>query len=158
MGVRITFNEGEYLKGLNEVTEKVQEMVDILNKKSVEGLKDALLYVATESQQKAPVEFGDLRGSVLVEIDDVKVATGNGKSQATEPDSNNGLGITLSGESVPENGTVGRVSYNTVYAAVQHEQINYNHPRGGQAKYLEQVLIDEQNRILKTIAEEMWDN
>ena len=73
MGIRIEFNEGEYLSGLSDVTEKLQEKVNDLKKKSVLGLKDALIYVASESQQKAPVEFGDLRGSVLVEIDDVKI-------------------------------------------------------------------------------------
>ena len=168
MGIRIEFNEGEYLNGLNDVTEQLQEKVDKLKKKSVQGLKDALIYVASESQQKAPVEFGDLRGSVLVEIDDVKIAEGTQsglseeekqkRRESGELSSDSGLGINIVSEEVPENGTTGRVSYNTVYAAVQHEQINYAHPRGGQAKYLQQVLTDEQDRILKIIAEEMWED
>ena len=34
----------------------------------------------------------------------------------------------------------GTVTYNTPYAARQHEELSYRHPRGGQAKYLEQPL------------------
>ena len=34
----------------------------------------------------------------------------------------------------------GRVAYNTVYAARQHEETTWEHPRGGQAKYLEEPL------------------
>ena len=47
MGIRIEFNEGEYLSGLSDVTEKLQEKVNDLKKKSVQGLKDALLFVAS---------------------------------------------------------------------------------------------------------------
>lgn len=32
------------------------------------------------------------------------------------------------------------VSFNTVYAARQHEETEWEHPKGGQAKYLEQPL------------------
>jgi hypothetical protein len=32
------------------------------------------------------------------------------------------------------------VSFNTPYAARQHEETNWEHPKGGQAKYLEEPL------------------
>ena len=111
MGIRIEFNEGEYLSGLSDVTEKLQEKVNDLKKKSVQGLKDALLFVASESQQKAPVEFGDLRGSVLVEIDDVRIAEGTQsglseeekqqRRESGELSSDSGLGINIVSEEVP---------------------------------------------------------
>ena len=31
-----------------------------------------------------------------------------------------------------------KISFNTPYALRQHEEMSYNHPKGGQAKYLEQ--------------------
>ena len=111
---------------------------------SVEGLKDALLYVATESQNKAPVDTGDLRGSVLVEMDNTVIAKGNESG-----------GITITGNA-PENSTKGSVSYNTPYAANQHEHTEYDHPLGGQAKYLESVITGEKDRILQLIAGE-WE-
>lgn len=33
-----------------------------------------------------------------------------------------------------------RISFNTVYAEVQHERTDYEHPKGGKAKYLEGPL------------------
>lgn len=145
MGVRIEFEEGEYLKGLDDIVDKIQQEADKLEHKTTQGLADALLYVAEESQQRAPVDTGDLRGSVLVELDGEEYATG----------AENG-GVNVAG-TLPERATKGSVSYNTPYAATQHEQIHYDHPRGGQAKYLESVLIEEQDRILKIIAEKITE-
>ena len=144
MAKRQNIPESEYLKGLNEVTENIQEAVDNMVSGSVQGLADALLYVASESQKRAPVDTGDLRGSVEVKINGEDYACGE-----------KGGGLTVNG-SIPKNAdidrVVGEVSYNTKYAANQHEHTEYDHPRGGQAKYLESVLVEEKDRILKLIA------
>lgn len=141
MGFRIDFADGEYLKGLDDIVDKIQKEVDKLETKHTHGLADALLFVATESQQRAPVDTGDLRGSVQVDIEGQRYAQGV-----------KGGGVNTVG-ALPEKATKGSVSFNTPYAATQHEQINYDHPRGGQAKYLESVLVEEQDRILKLIAD-----
>ncbi len=39
------------------------------------------------------------------------------------------------------------ISFNTPYAVVQHERLDFNHPRGGKAKYLE----DPFNRNLPAV-------
>lgn len=140
MGIKINFAEGEYLKGLDTITANIQDAVNKMASKQTKGLADALLYVAEESQQRAPVDTGDLRGSVRVELE------GNTYAQGVK-----GGGVNISG-ALPNTAARGSVSFNTIYAAQQHEQINYSHPHGGQAKYLESVLIEEQDRILKLIA------
>lgn len=156
MGVKINFAEGEYLKGLDDIVKKLQSGVDKLNKKNSQGFTDALMFVASESQQRAPVDTGDLRGSVKVEINGETYAEGekvnndsseNKKQKVKIPNRE----INIIG-ALPEHATKGSVSFNTKYAAQQHEQINYNHPNGGQAKYLESVLIENQDRILQLIA------
>lgn len=38
------------------------------------------------------------------------------------------------------------------YAIVQHERLDYNHPDGGQAKYLESVVDERRNSILSNVA------
>jgi hypothetical protein len=38
---------------------------------------------------------------------------------------------------------VGHVGFNTPYALAQHERLDYNHPKGGKAKYLEDNLKDQ---------------
>lgn len=35
------------------------------------------------------------------------------------------------------------ISFNTPYALKQHEEMGYNHPKGGQAKYLEQPFNEK---------------
>lgn len=125
---------------MNNVIGNLQEEIDKMIVQSTEGLREVLIYVAKESQKKAPVEFGDLRGSVLVEMDNTVIAEGN-----------EGGGLTVTGET-PENAVSGSVSYNTPYAANQHEHTEYDHPLGGQAKYLESVLTGDQDKILDIIA------
>ena len=157
--------ESEYLKGLNEAVENIQEAVDNLEHGSVVGLANALLYIATESQQRAPIDTGDLRGSVEVKIDgedyayckeyraDKDKRTKDGRKKERK---NYELTVegTLPDDSEVEEigGVFGEVSYNTKYAANQHEHTEYYH-ENGQAKYLESVLIEQKDRILKLIAE-----
>lgn len=44
------------------------------------------------------------------------------------------------------------VGNNLVYAARQHEETSWSHPRGGQAKYLEDAAEQKQTQIADTIA------
>ena len=43
------------------------------------------------------------------------------------------------------------VSYNKIYATRQHEETGWNHPRGGQAKYLESALTDGQGKAREIV-------
>ena len=47
------------------------------------------------------------------------------------------------------------VSFDTVYAVYQHEGLDYQHPRGRQAKYLETPLKSERPKVLDLIAREI---
>jgi hypothetical protein len=44
------------------------------------------------------------------------------------------------------------VSFDTPYAVVQHERLDFHHPRKGQAKYLEQPFNTERATMLALIA------
>lgn len=76
------------------------------------------------AQREAPVEEGTLRGSGSVEI-------------RSNPD---GTGVS------------GEVSFDTVYAARQHEEVTWTHPKGGKAKYLEDPLKAMAPRYAAAIA------
>lgn len=143
MGKRNDYGN-EYLQGLEQVNENLQNEVDKIQQASVEGLLDALVFIGSESQQKAPVDTGDLRGSLRITLDGTLVASGlKGQDGATTYSTN-----------IPETAEEGEASYNTDYAADQHEQLDYFHPNGGEAKYLEKVILnpDNQKRILAMIA------
>lgn len=47
----------------------------------------------------------------------------------------------------------GHVEVDQVYAQYQHEGLDLRHPRGGQAKYLEQPLYDNHREYLQAIAD-----
>lgn len=47
------------------------------------------------------------------------------------------------------------VSYNTPYAARQHEEIGWQHPGGGEAKYLENAMSAAADRMQGAIATEI---
>lgn len=66
--------------------------------------------VLGEAQRLAPIEEGTLRASGELEV----IHTGDA--------------------------VTAEVSFNTIYAARQHEETGWRHPLGGQAKYLEQPV------------------
>lgn len=54
---------------------------------------------------------------------------------------------------VTHEGTKAVVAFDTPYAARQHEELTWHHPRGGQAKYLEQPMSTEQDTIRALIVQ-----
>ena len=44
-------------------------------------------------------------------------------------------------------GLRGVVSFDTPYAVIQHEELGYNHPRGGRAKYLEANMASQRSTM-----------
>lgn len=48
-----------------------------------------------------------------------------------------------------DDGKSGTVSFNTPYAIRQHEELDYNHPQGGQARYLAAPFEANQDKYIK---------
>lgn len=88
------------------------------------ALRIILEDLAGKASRDAPVAEGTLRASADVEVH-----------------RNDTLGI-----------LEGTVSFNTVYAARQHEETEWEHPKGGRAKYLEHNLKADQSRYDRIIA------
>jgi hypothetical protein len=77
-----------------------------------------------KSQDEAPVDLGDLKGN------------------CSDPNLEESAGdITVT------------VGYSLPYALRQHEHTEYNHPKGGKAKYLEDPYKRNESRYLKFIGE-----
>lgn len=47
---------------------------------------------------------------------------------------------------------VAGVTYNTPYAVIQHEALEFSHPRGGGPKYLEGPLIENADELSRVMA------
>lgn len=86
------------------------------------GVQAWLERVAGGAILDAPIDEGTLRGSNYVEIQ------------------------------VDENSVSGRTGFPLVYAAAQHEGIEFHHPRGGKAKYLEDEYKARIHEFTPTIA------
>jgi hypothetical protein len=61
-------------------------------------------------------------------------------------------------ERVGSGDLVGRVECDQVYAAAQHNNLDWVHPRGGQALYLQQPLMDHHEDYLQKIADGILDD
>jgi hypothetical protein len=120
--------------------------IEAASRAMVENSEDLL----GRAQRDAPVDEGTLRASGSAEItaDGRLVAmigfkrTGEG-TDALEQITKTGAG----GGYVIE----GRISFNTVYALAQHERLDYAHPKGGKAKYLEDNLTNQTTAYLKNM-------
>lgn len=58
---------------------------------------------------------------------------------------------------VSMDGLNGAISFDTVYAVVQHERLDYKHLPGRQAKYLEQPMNTEREIMLQLMAVSLRD-
>lgn len=87
----------------------------------VEGLRDGLEHLRGVSMRQVPHAEGVLQNTARVTID-------------------------TSGD-----GIRGAVSYDTPYAARQHEEVSWLHPNGRKAKYLEDPMNTERGAILRAI-------
>jgi hypothetical protein len=94
----------------------IPQVQRMIKQKTKEAMQDIVLDLTRRSKELAPLDTGDLRGSGFGEVEAMT------------------------------NNVIGTVSFNTPYALIQHEDMSFNHPRGGQAKYLEQPLNQNRDR------------
>ena len=91
----------------------------------INGIFKSAVKIQGESIQEAPLKEGDLKGNCA--IDDRKLETH------------------LEAE----------VGYNLPYARKQHEELDFNHPLGGKAKFLEDPFNRNIDDVPKNIANEI---
>jgi len=99
---------------------------DTVSEDIVNAAEKALLEAGADLQQRssdeAPVKDGLLRGNAAVDSSDLE-----------------------------SKGLI-RVGYNMIYALRQHEELTWEHPQGGKAKYLEDPFNDQAKNYRKHIA------
>lgn len=165
------------LKGIDEITKKINKAAAQLKISSSKGLKNAALYIADEAIKRAPIESGDLKNSAYVNLDGKRIASGQEEVRQQRIGQNNTAGISAD---VGNGHKMAEIGFASKYAAKQHEDLSLRHDRtdgyrvpetnqrtgkpnkhagksvnkipGGQAKFLESVLVENQDRILRHIA------
>jgi len=113
--MQITFE----IKGSKELNDLLKGIPKRAKDAVRSELKEVMKDLKGKSQDLAPVETGDLKGSAYTDLDDLQ----------------------------------GEVGFTEPYALRQHEELEYKHPKGGQAKYLEQPYKQNRDRYIKSIGE-----
>lgn len=112
-------------------------------KATAKVVTDIALDLAGRSCRKAPVDMGDLRNNCTAKVNSTKTFE-NQRATGSAPKPS----LKVSAE----------VGYDLPYAMRQHEELSYNHPKGGQAKYLEQPFLENEQKYidkLKSIPDEV---
>lgn len=104
-------------------TISVDQVSAKLRKAAYAGIAEGARVIETVSAGRAPVRDGFLRSSVLTTL-----PTGTSDRMTAV------------------------IAFNIVYARYQHEGVGFNHPRGGQAKFLSQTVEDHDHIVQQIIA------
>lgn len=130
------------LEGVRELEKGLNDSIKKLGTVNAKAFTDDVLDLLSKSVESAPVDTGDLRGSGSAIINGTTVAKGNKEG-----------GITVIGSAQDGKELNAQIGFEEPYAVRQHEHTEYNHPQGGQAKYLEQPFRDNINKFINHIAE-----
>ena len=108
------------------------QMFEDISKEVDLALEKCGLHIKNKSSNQAPVDTGDLRGNCSVVTNTKIVSSPN----------------TLSPEGMvpidrPVQDKTVRIGYSLPYALIQHENMQFKHPMGGKAKYLEDPFRSE---------------
>ena len=125
----------------------LDEAERIVNQRGAQALRENALDLLGNSIEDAPVEEGTLRGSGAAHFE--------GRRIATSADFGHEGGTPAERVDLPE--MTAAVTFNTVYAAVQHERTDFAHPKGGKAKYLEDNLDANRQQYERNIADAIRD-
>ena len=129
---------------------RTKEAVKIAEEAGLKALRTGAEAILTEAIDEAPVDTGTLRRSGTVTVGNLPKNPGQ-IYQDARPVEEGGQEKEHK-DAFPE--PVGKekavyISFNTPYARRQHEEVGYNHPRGGKAKYLEDPFNRNKKKVVK---------
>lgn len=130
-----------YLTGLKKVEKNLNEAIDDIKGDVTEGVQDVGLDLLRRGVRLAPVETGALRGSGYVEFNGTEIAEGTGSGGVIPKQK------VLKSISDPS----AEIGFSEEYAVKQHEEVGYDHPQGGQAKYLEEPMKNNTAKYVEMI-------
>lgn len=102
-----------------------------------------------ECIRRAPVDEGTLRGSHSMHHGGERVATGEEAGAVMEE----GAAPTPLEGGAGTDGLNVAIVANSVYAEYQHEGVELNHPKGGEAKWMERVMSENAAQYKRKLAE-----
>ena len=107
--------------GMDRLLANLQRIEREINVEVKKAVEESCLDLQGKAQERAPLDTGDLRGSANTKI-------------------------TTTARRIK-----GEVGFNEPYALEQHENLQYSHPQGGEAKYLENPFKENENTYKQNI-------
>ena len=121
---------------------RIKESVKIAEEAGLKALRTGAEAILTEAIDETPIETGTLRRSGTVTVG--SLPDWEQVYEAAESGSN--MKDAFPGPEGKEKAVY--ISFNTPYARRQHEELGYNHPLGGKAKYLETPFNANKKTVL----------
>ena len=122
---------------------RIKEAVKIAEKAGLKALRTGAEAILTEAIDETPIDTGTLRRSGTVTVG----ALPDGAQVYEAAESGSDMKDAFPGPEGKEKAVY--ISFNTPYARRQHEELGYNHPRGGKAKCLEDPFYRNKKKVLK---------
>jgi hypothetical protein len=122
---------------------RTKEAVKIAEEAGLKAFRIRADAILTEAIDETPIETGTLRRSGTVTVG----ALPDGTQVYKAAEAGSDMRIAFPGPEGKEKAVY--ISFNTPYARRQHEELGYNHPLGGKAKYLEDPFNRNKSKVLK---------
>lgn len=122
---------------------KTKEAVKVAEAAGLKALRTGAEAILTVAIDEAPIDTGTLRRSGTVTVG--KLPDGEQVYEAAKD--GNEMKDAFPDKIGKEKAVY--ISFNTPYARRQHEELGYEHPRGGKAKYLEDPFNQLKRKVLK---------
>ncbi|HHV02965.1 MAG TPA: HK97 gp10 family phage protein [Bacteroidales bacterium] len=122
---------------------RTKEAVKIAEEAGLKALRTGAEAILTEAIDETPIDTGTLRRSGTVTVG----ALPDGAQVYEAAESGSDMKDAFPGPEGKEKAVY--ISFNTPYARRQHEELDYEHPRGGKAKYLEDPFNRNKKKVLQ---------
>jgi len=146
-----------HVEGLDRVLGRINKMASEIPFKTRKGLITAGLYIQGEAQKLVPVELGNLRSSAFTVWGQATPKGGkfNGPD-AGEMAQNHSQVVSRESASMSKSIIFPsvEVGFSAFYALYVHEDMEANHPRGGEAKFLQKTFVYNRKEIMAIIINE----
>ena len=122
---------------------RIKEAVKIAEEAGLKALRTGAEAILMEAIDETPIDTGTLRRSGTVTVG----ALPDGAQVYEAAESGSDMKDAFPGLEGKEKAVY--ISFSTPYARRQHEELDYNHPRGGKAKYLEDPFNRNKKKVLQ---------
>ena len=128
---------------------RTKEAVRIAEAAALKALRTGAEAILTEAIDETPIDTGTLRRSGTVTVG----ALPDGAQVYEAAEAGSDMKDAFPGSEGKEKAVY--ISFNTPYARRQHEELDYEHPLGGKAKYLEDPFNRNKKKVLKYADEQI---